>query len=54
MYGFGLVMMGVSWILFGLWIVYQHRAFVVAMAAAAIAAVATAIYLYGDDVVRGL
>jgi hypothetical protein len=51
--GFGLVMMGVSWILFGLWIVYQLRAFVVALAVAAVPALAAAVYLYGDDVVRG-
>lgn len=49
MFGFGAVMMGVSWILFGLWIVYQHRASVVALAGAAIPALATAICLYGDD-----
>jgi hypothetical protein len=30
--GFGAVMMGVAWVLFGLWIVYQHRAFVIAIA----------------------
>jgi hypothetical protein len=49
--GFGLVMMGVSWILFGLWIVYQHRVFVVALAVAAVLMLATAVYLYGDEVV---
>lgn len=48
--GFGIVMMGVSWILFGLWIVYQHRAFVIAIAVAVIPALATAFYLYADDV----
>jgi hypothetical protein len=42
--GFGAVMMGVSWILFGLWIVYQLRAFVVALAVAAVPALAAAIY----------
>ncbi len=52
MLGFGIVMMGVAWILFGLWIVIQHRAFVVAVAIAAVTALATAVYLYGDDVVR--
>jgi hypothetical protein len=42
--------MGVSWILFGLWIVYQHRAFVIALAIAAAAELAIAFYLYADDV----
>lgn len=53
LYGFGLVMMGVSWILFAFWIVYQHRAFVIALAVAAVPLLGTAIYLYGDEVVRG-
>ncbi|GMQ84903.1 MAG: hypothetical protein BMS9Abin07_0468 [Acidimicrobiia bacterium] len=52
--GFGFVMMGVSWILFGLWIVYQHRAFVIAIAVAAVPALATVFYLYGDDVFFGV
>jgi hypothetical protein len=39
-------MMGVSWILFGLWIVYQLRAFVVALAVAAVPALAISLYLY--------
>ncbi len=47
MLGFGLVMLGVSWILFGLWIVYQHRAFVVALSIAAVPASAYSVYLYG-------
>ena len=47
--GFGLVMMGVSWILFGLWLAYEHRAFVVAIVLAAIPAAATILYLYADD-----
>ncbi len=51
LYGFGLVMMGVSWILFALWIVYQHRAFVIALAVAAVVMLATAVFLYGDEVV---
>jgi hypothetical protein len=42
--------MGVSWILFGLWIVYQHRAFVIALAIAAASELAIAFYLYADDV----
>jgi len=46
MLGFGMVMMGVSWILFGLWIVFQFRALVIALVVAAVPAVATAIYLY--------
>jgi hypothetical protein len=50
MLGFGGVIMGVSWILFGLWIVYQHRAFVIALAIAAAAELAIAFYLYADDV----
>jgi hypothetical protein len=50
MLGFGGVMMGVSWILFGFWIVYQHRAFVIALAVAAVAELAIAFYLYADDV----
>ena len=54
LYGFGLVTMGVSWILFALWIVYQHRAFIIAVAVAAVAALAIAVYVYGDDVVRDL
>ena len=54
MLGFGIVMMGVSWILFALWIVYQHRAFVLALAVFIVLALATAVYLYGDDVVRDL
>jgi hypothetical protein len=45
--GFGLVMMGVSWILFGLWIVYQQRAYVIALAVAAVPALAYSAYLYG-------
>ena len=52
MLGFGIVMMGTAWILFGLWIVFEHRVFVAAVAIAAVAALATAVYLYGDDVVR--
>lgn len=47
--GFGLVMMGVSWILFGLWLAYEHRAFVVAIVLAVIPAAATILYLYADD-----
>jgi hypothetical protein len=54
MLGFGGVMMGVSWILFGLWIVYQHRAFVIAIAVAAVPGLATAFYLYADDVFSGV
>jgi hypothetical protein len=50
MLGFGGVIMGVSWILFGLWIVYQHRAFVIALAIAAASELAIAFYLYADDV----
>jgi hypothetical protein len=53
-YGFAAVTMGVSWILFALWIVYQHRAFVVALAVFIVPALAMVVYLYGDDVVRGL
>ena len=45
LFGFGLVMMSVSWILFGLWIVYEHRAFVIAVAIAAMPLVATGIYV---------
>ena len=52
--GFGIVMLGVSWILFGLWIVYQHRAFVIAIAVAAVPALATAFYLYAGDVLSGV
>ena len=54
MLGFGGVMMGVSWILFGLWIVYQHRAFVIAIAVASVPALAIAFYLYADDVFSGV
>jgi hypothetical protein len=45
MLGFGMVMMGVSWILFSLWIVYEHRAFVIALAVAVIPALAAAAYV---------
>ena len=48
--GFGLVMMGVSWILFGLWIVYEHRALVIAVAVATVPAIATIFFLYADDI----
>ncbi len=51
MLGFGAVMLGVSWILFGLWIVYEHRAFVIALAVAAAPALVIAIDLYWADVV---
>jgi len=46
MLGFGIVMTGVSWILFGLWIVLGHRGLVIALAAAAPAALFTAMVLY--------
>ena len=46
MLGFGLVMMGVSWVLFGLWIVYEHRGYVIALAVAAVPALAYSVYLY--------
>ena len=52
--GFFAVMTGVSWILFALWIVYQHRAFVVALAVLIVPALAMVAYLYGDGVVSGL
>ena len=52
MLGIGAVMLGVSWILFGLWIVYEHRAFVIALAVAAVAALAIAIDLYWSDITR--
>jgi hypothetical protein len=48
--GFGFVIMGVSWILFGLWIVYQRRAFIIALAVAAVSELVMAFYLYADDV----
>ena len=51
MLGFGIVMMGVSWILFGFWLMYQHRGFVVALVVAFIPALGTAVYLYGADVI---
>jgi uncharacterized membrane protein len=54
MLGFGIVMMGVSWILFGLWIVYQLRAYVIALVVAAVTALAVAFYLYADEVFSGL
>lgn len=50
MLGVGAIMMGVSWVLFGLWIVYQHRAFVIALAIAAAASVALAVNLYWTDI----
>ena len=49
--GFGLVLMGVSWILFALWIVSQRRAYVIALSVAAAPALAYSIYLYGADVI---
>jgi hypothetical protein len=49
--GFGGVMLAVSWVLFGLWIEYEHRGFVLALAAAAVPALAYSIYLYGPDVI---
>jgi len=45
--GFGLVLMGVSWVLFGIWIVYEHRAYVISLAVAAVPALAYSVYLYG-------
>ena len=50
MLGFGGVMMGVSWILFGLWIVYQHRSYVIALAVAFASELIIAFYLYAGDV----
>jgi hypothetical protein len=50
--GFGAVMMVVAWILLGLWIMYQHRAFVVALSIAAVSALAISIDLYWADVFR--
>ena len=46
MLGFGLVMMGFSWLLFALWIASRHRGVVVALLAATLPALATATYLY--------
>lgn len=51
MLGFGMAMLGVSCILLGLWIVYEHRAFVIALAVAAVPALTIAIDLYCADVV---
>lgn len=51
MLGFGMVMMGIAWVLFGLWIAYEHRAFVIAQAVVAVPAAAIAINLYWADVV---
>lgn len=48
--GVGAIMMGISWVLFGLWIVYQHRAFVIALTIAAAAGVVLAINLYWADI----
>ena len=50
MLGLGVIMMGVSWILFGLWIVYEHRAFVIALAVAAVPALFLVVDLYWADV----
>lgn len=46
MLGFGAVMMAVSWILFGFWIVLRQRGFVVALAGVTLPAIATSTYLY--------
>jgi hypothetical protein len=46
MLGFGAVMMAGSWILFGFWLVLRHRAFVAAVAAATLPALAITTYLY--------
>jgi hypothetical protein len=51
MLGFGLVMMGTAWVLFGLWIASEHRAFVIGQAVVALPAAAIAIDLYWADVV---
>ncbi len=51
MLGFGLVMMGVSWILFSLWIVSERPAYVIALSISAIPALAYSVYLYGADVI---
>lgn len=50
--GFFAVTMGVSFILFALWMVYQHRAFVLGLGVLIVAALASVAYLYGADVVR--
>jgi hypothetical protein len=50
MLGVGAIMMGVSWILFGLWIAYEHRAFVIALAVAAVPALYLVVDLYWADV----
>jgi hypothetical protein len=49
-FGFFAVTMGLSWILFAFWIVYQRRAFVYALAALIVPALAIVAYLYAGDV----
>jgi len=49
MLGLGLAMMGVSWILFGLWLAYEHRGFVIAQALTVIPAAVAIYYLYASD-----
>ncbi len=51
MLGFGLVMMSISWILFGLWLSVERQAYVVALALSSIPAIAIAIGLYLPDVI---
>ena len=53
-FGFAAVTTGVSWIVFALWLVHQRRAYVIALAIFIVPALAMVVYLYGDDVVRGL
>jgi hypothetical protein len=50
MLGFGGLMMVLAWALFGLWIVYRHRVFVTAVAAAFVPAAAISVALYWKDV----
>jgi hypothetical protein len=49
-YGFFALTMGLSWILFGLWIVYRKQALVYALAALIVPALVAVGYLYGGDV----
>lgn len=51
MLGFGLVMLGVAWILLAMWDVSERWSVVAACAAVGVIGVVAAVFLYGGDVV---
>ena len=51
--GFGIVMMGVSWILLGRWLPRRNHSYVVALYFAVVASVVIGAILYGSDVFGG-